>query len=75
MQGLLEDAKAFKLHFEGPITASTDRRAGQAAVALGAERGRQLRALIAPCFLRREKAQIQQAPGRCAQDALQSQGV
>ena len=65
-QGLLGDAKSFKAHFEGPITAGTDRRASQACRDAGEARARELRHRIAPCFLRREKAQILQQPaGRC----------
>ena len=64
LQGLLGDYKWFRTHYEAPITAGTDRQASDSHRRQGAARAADLRARIAPSFLRREKSQILQQAGR-----------
>jgi SNF2 family DNA or RNA helicase len=56
--GLLGDAKAFKADFAKPITAGADRGASDRERAAGAGAAAELRARLAPCFLRRDKASV-----------------
>ena len=58
MQGLLGDARDFKDEFEGFITAGTDKHATMRAREMGSARAAQLRARLAPFFLRRDKKEV-----------------
>ena len=58
MQGLLGDAKFFKLEYERPITYGNDKHASDRARAVAAGKGRALREHIAPYLLRREKKEV-----------------
>ncbi|KAK9821770.1 hypothetical protein WJX81_007078 [Elliptochloris bilobata] len=55
---LLGNRAAFRIHFERPITAGNDKHATAHARMLGASRAAELRARIAPVFLRREKKSV-----------------
>jgi len=55
LQGLLGDAKTFKLEFEKRITAGNDKNATGRDRQIATAKAAELRARIAPFFLRREK--------------------
>ena len=57
-QGLLGDAKAFKLEFEKRITAGNDKNATGRDRQIATAKAAELRAQIAPFFLRREKKDV-----------------
>jgi len=56
--GLLGDARTFKADFAKPITLGADRGASERERAAGAGAAAELRARLAPCFLRRDKASV-----------------
>ena len=58
LQGLLGDAKSFKLEFEKRITAGNDKNATGRDRQTAAAKAAELRARIAPFFLRREKKDV-----------------
>lgn len=58
MQGLLGDAKMFKMEFEKRITAGNDKHATGRDRQIAAAKAAELRARIAPFFLRREKKDV-----------------
>lgn len=58
LQGLLGDAKTFKLDFEKRITAGNDRNATGRDRQIATAKAAELRARIAPFFLRREKKDV-----------------
>ena len=79
MQGLLGDARDFKDEFERFITAGTDKHATMRAREMGSARAAQLRARLAPFFLRRDKKEVlgparyparSQGPSRCCHACL-----
>lgn len=57
-QGLLGDAKMFKMEFEKRITAGNDKHATGRDRQIAAAKAAELRARIAPFFLRREKTDV-----------------
>ena len=59
-QGLLGDARHFKTYYSKPIEAGNDRHAHDRMRAVAAQRAAELRATIAPFFLRREKGSVVQ---------------
>ncbi len=69
-EGLLGDAKAFKARYERPISLGQDRQSNGRAREAGAAAAAELRAAIAPYFLRREKREVfgvgGEAPGASA---------
>ncbi|KAK9817567.1 hypothetical protein WJX74_008330 [Apatococcus lobatus] len=65
--GLLGDARDFKDEFERFITAGTDKHATMRARQMGSARAAQLRARLAPFFLRRDKKDVLK-PARNEQD-------
>lgn len=58
LQGLLGDAKMFKMEFEKRITAGNDKHATGRDRQIAAAKAAELRARIAPFFLRREKKDV-----------------
>ena len=58
LQGLLGDAKTFKLEFEKRITAGNDKNATGRDRQIATAKAAELRARIAPFFLRREKKDV-----------------
>lgn len=58
LQGLLGDARDFKDEFERFIAAGTDKHATMRAREMGSARAAQLRARLAPFFLRRDKKDV-----------------
>lgn len=58
VQGLLGDAKMFKMEFEKRITAGNDKHATGRDRQTAAAKAAELRARIAPFFLRREKKDV-----------------
>ena len=58
LQGLLGDAKTFKLEFEKRITAGNDKNATGRDRQIATAKAAELRACIAPFFLRREKKDV-----------------
>lgn len=65
-QGLLGDARSFKLEYEKRITAGNDKNATGQDRQIAAAKAAELRAKIAPFFLRREKKDVLNQPDRCA---------
>ncbi len=68
VQGLLGDAKTFKLEFEKRITAGNDKNATGRDRQIAAAKAAELRARIAPFFLRREKKDVLPSNDRYIQD-------
>lgn len=66
LQGLLGDAKSFQVEFEKRITAGNDKHASGRDRQLAAAKAAELRARIAPFFLRREKKDVLPSDDRCA---------
>jgi len=58
LQGLLGDARTFKLEFEKRITAGNDKNATGRDRQIATAKAAELRARIAPFFLRREKKDV-----------------
>jgi SNF2 family DNA or RNA helicase len=56
--GLLGTARVFKQEFEKPIAAGSDRKASERVRQLAAAKAAELRALVAPYVLRREKREV-----------------
>ncbi len=63
MQDLLGDARDFKDEFERYIAAGTDKHATLRAREMGSARAAQLRARLAPFFLRRDKKDVLKTSG------------
>lgn len=65
-QGLLGDARTFKVEYEKRITAGNDKNATGRDRQIAAAKAAELRAKIAPFFLRREKKDVLNQSDRCS---------
>jgi len=70
---VLGDRKTFKREFADKIIAGTDRKATERERQLGAKLAEQLRSIIAPYFLRREKKDVFPAEGEKKEQRQQQQ--
>lgn len=64
-QGLLGDARSFKIEYEKKITAGNDKNATGRDRQIATAKAAELRAKIAPFFLRREKKDVLNQSDRC----------